>query len=253
MLVLLPPSEGKSAPRRGARLDLDRLTFPELTTARSRVLERLVDLCRWDPAAGTTLGLGPSQRPEIDRNAALLEAPTARADRVYTGVLYAALGLDTLDPAGRRRAGRWLATTSSLFGLVRPADRIPAYRLSGDVSLPGLGTIASHWRAVLGASVERAAGDGPVLDLRSGTYQAFWKPSGGLARRTLTARVLHESRGTRIVASHHNKATKGRLVRSLLAGDAAPRSVTSLVAMLRGLGWEVSREGSHLDVVVSEL
>lgn len=259
MLVLLPPSEGKAVPRRGARLDLARLTFPELTSARTRVLERLVDLCRTDAEeAVATLGLGPGQAADVDRNAVLLDAPTARADRIYTGVLYAAIGVDTLDTAARRRAGRWLATTSSVFGLVRSSDRIPSYRLSGQVSLPGLGTVTSHWRATLGASVEQAAGDGPVLDLRSGTYQGFWKPSGALVRRTLTARVLQESApagpaGERIVASHHNKATKGRLVRSLLDSGAAPRSVTALVATLRDLGWDVTRAGTRLDVVVSEL
>ena len=39
-----------------------------------------------------------------------------------------------------------MAVTSALFGLVRPGDRIPAYRLSGDVSLPGLGPVAGVWR-----------------------------------------------------------------------------------------------------------
>ncbi|MFP5407571.1 MAG: peroxide stress protein YaaA, partial [Gammaproteobacteria bacterium] len=56
---------------------------------------------------------------------------TARADRVYSGVLYEALDLTSLDAAARRRATSWLAVTSGLFGLLRPADRIPAYRLSG--------------------------------------------------------------------------------------------------------------------------
>lgn len=253
MLVLLPPSESKTAPRRGTRLDLHRLAFPELTEARAQVLVRLVQLCRADPdAAAATLGLGPGQAGEIARNAELPGALAARADRVYTGILYAAMGLDTLDAVARRRAGRWLATTSSVFGLVRPADGIPAYRLSGNVRLPGLGSVASHWRAALGATVARAAGEGPVLDLRSGTYQAFWNPSGAVARHTVTARVLHESAGERIVASHHNKATKGRLVRSLLACGAVPRSVTALVGTLGDLGWEVTRAGSHLDVVVRD-
>ena len=37
MLILLPPSEGKTAPRRGTRLDLDRLSFPGLSGARREV------------------------------------------------------------------------------------------------------------------------------------------------------------------------------------------------------------------------
>jgi cytoplasmic iron level regulating protein YaaA (DUF328/UPF0246 family) len=254
VLVLLPPSEGKTAQRRGRSLDLEALSLPSLTDARRAVVDELVALCRDDPdKAQAVLGLGPRQADEVGRNAGLEAAPTARAERIYTGVLYAALGLAELDASARRRATRWLATTSSVFGLVGPADRIPAYRLSGDVTLPGLGTVAGHWRRVLDPAVREAAGDGVVLDLRSTTYQAFWRPEGDLVRRTVTARVLQESGGTRTVASHFNKATKGRLVRSLLESGAAPRSVTGLVTALRDLGWRVDHDGGRLDVVVDEL
>jgi hypothetical protein len=46
VLILLPPSEGKAAPRRGKPLDLAVLSSPELTTARTTLLSALVDLCR---------------------------------------------------------------------------------------------------------------------------------------------------------------------------------------------------------------
>ena len=59
-----------------------------------------------------------------------------------------------LDTAAKRRATSRVAVTSSLFGLVRPADRIPAYRLSGDATLPGLGPVAGVWREHLGPVVE---------------------------------------------------------------------------------------------------
>ena len=41
MLILLPPSEGKTAPRRGKPLDLAALTCPELTDARRAVIDAL--------------------------------------------------------------------------------------------------------------------------------------------------------------------------------------------------------------------
>ena len=143
MLILLPPSEGKAAARRGQRLDLDRLSAPLLAPAREQVLTTLVELCASDPArAAEVLGLGPTQADDVRRNAALSTARTARADAVYTGVLYDALDLASLDSSARRRATRWLAITSSLFGLVSPGDRIPSYRLPGATSLPGLGPVA---------------------------------------------------------------------------------------------------------------
>ncbi|MCZ4499054.1 MAG: hypothetical protein JWQ74_1607, partial [Marmoricola sp.] len=147
MLILLPPSEGKSVPRRGKPLDLTRLDFPALTGARTAVLDALVDHCAHDPeTAARTLDLGPTQAHHVTSNAGLAAAPTARADRIYTGVLYDALDLGSLAGPARGRATRWLAIMSSLFGVVRPNDPIPAYRLSGDTNLPGIGIVSTWWR-----------------------------------------------------------------------------------------------------------
>ena len=191
MLILLPPSEGKATPRRGAPLDLARLSSPELTPAREQVLTALVALCRDDPErAMQVLGLGPTQADDVRRNADLLTAPTTRADATYTGVLYEALALASLDAAARRRASRWIAVTSSVFGLVRPGDRIPSYRLAGGVNLPGLGVVSAHWRATLDPAVREAAGSGLVVDLRSSTYAQFWRPEPDLARKLATVRLL---------------------------------------------------------------
>jgi cytoplasmic iron level regulating protein YaaA (DUF328/UPF0246 family) len=221
VLILLPPSEGKYAPSRGKPLDLATLSFPELTSARETVLDGDVEDAR------TTLGLPPGLAGEIARNAGLLNAPTAAAGRLYTGVLYDALGLGSLSSSGKRRASSRLAVASSLFGLLRLGDRVPAYRLSGDVSLPPIGTVSSVWRASMGEVMRPLVAKQLVVDLRSGTYAAFWRPDADLAARVLSLRVLHEVEGRRSVVSHFNKATKGRIVRALLEDGGDPGSPRS--------------------------
>jgi cytoplasmic iron level regulating protein YaaA (DUF328/UPF0246 family) len=257
VLILLPPSEGKTAPRRGKPLAVDALGSPVLTAARRRVIDALEAASERSDAADL-LGLGPSQVDLLERNRSLRTAPTARAETVYTGVLYDALGLTTLSPAARRRASSRVAVVSSVFGLVRPGDRIPAYRLSGDTTLPDLGPVAGVWREVLGDAVTDALGRGLLVDLRSGTYAAFWRPPAPLAARVATVRVLHEQGGTRKVVSHFNKATKGRIVRALLEDGRDPRSPAALAGVLRDLGWHVEEtastpRGTQLDVVVTEV
>lgn len=257
MLVLLPPSEGKTAPLRGKPLDLATLSYPSLTEARSRMLDALVELSD-RPDAAEVLGLGHTLVEEVRRNGELREAPTARADRVYSGVLYEALDLGSLDASARRRAGRSLLVASGLFGVLRTGDRIPAYRLSGGVTLPGLGGVASYWRRELDPVLDQAAGQGLVIDLRSTTYAGFWRPEPDLAGRVATVRVLHESGGRRSVVSHLNKATKGRLARALLEDGTEARTPAGLADQLRDLGWTVEpgpldRAGQRLDVVVAEL
>jgi len=255
VLILLPPSEGKTPPRRGKPLDLGSLSFPDLTLHRAEVLDALTSLCTSEPAdvAAQVLGLGSTQAADVERDARLAQAPTARADAVYSGVLYEALDLPSLDAAARRRATSWLAVASGLFGLLRPSDRVPAYRLSGDVSLPGIGTVSTYWGRRLDAAVREAAGRGLVVDLRSSTYAAFWRPGPDVARKVVTMRVLHEVEGRRKVVSHFNKATKGRIVRALLEDGTAPGTPSRFADHLGSLGWKVEQDGNRLDVVVSDL
>jgi cytoplasmic iron level regulating protein YaaA (DUF328/UPF0246 family) len=254
VLILLPPSEGKTRPVSGAPLDLATLSFGSLTATRAQLLRALVKLCNGRPKhAMEVLGLGTTQAESITVNAVLPEEPTARADAIYTGVLFSELDLPSLDEASRKRADESLAIASALFGLLRPDDLIPAYRLSGNVSLPRLGTVAGRWRAPLPRVMRDLTGDGLLVDLRSGTYTALGKPPAELAPRTATMRVLHEHQGVRKVVSHFNKATKGRIVRGLLESGAEPGTVDELHSVLADLGWTVERDGQRLDVVVAEV
>ncbi|MER6616760.1 peroxide stress protein YaaA [Streptomyces xantholiticus] len=265
MLVLLPPSEGKAASGRGAPLKPESLSLPGLADARAAVLDELVELCAADEAkAQQVLGLSEGLRGEIAKNAELRTAGTRPAGEIYTGVLYDALGLATLDPASRRRAHQSLLVFSGLWGAVRVGDRIPSYRCSMGVKLPGLGALGGYWRGPMESVLPKAADGGMVLDLRSSAYAAAWKPKGEVADRTATVRVLHsqidESTGVekRSVVSHFNKATKGRIVRSLLEAGAAPKTPAALVEALRDLGYVVEAQAPGkpgkawgLDVVVS--
>lgn len=250
MLIVLPPSEGKTAPSDGPALDLAALSFPRLTQVRDQVSRALVRLAGTRRAA-EVLGLGPTQADAVETDARLFEVPCASAGEVYTGVLFGELDLATLDDDATARAERTVAVASALFGLVRVGDPIPAYRLSGTVTLPRLGPVAGRWRPVLPRVLDDEVADGLLVDLRSGTYVNLGKPSAALASRTATVRVLHEQDGRRSVVSHFNKATKGRLVRALLTEGASPASVDELATAWRDLGWSVEQDGTRLDVVTT--
>ncbi|WP_428934486.1 peroxide stress protein YaaA [Streptomyces sp. ACT015] len=259
MLVLLPPSEGKAPSGRGTPLKPESLSLPGLATAREAVLGELVELCAGDEEkAREVLGLSEGLRGEVAKNAGLRTAGARPAGEIYTGVLYDALGLASLDAAAKQRAARSLLVFSGLWGAVRVTDRIPSYRCSMGVRLPGLGALGGHWRAPMADVLPEAAGDGLVLDLRSAAYATAWKPKGEVAGRTATVRVLHAP--TRKVVSHFNKATKGRIVRSLLTAGTAPSGPADLVDALRDLGHEVEAQAPEraerpwaLDVLVSEI
>jgi cytoplasmic iron level regulating protein YaaA (DUF328/UPF0246 family) len=236
VLILLPPSEGKTAPVRGAALDPAALSAPSLTPTRGRVLDALVAASA-RPDAVEVLGVGAGIADEVARNVDLRRAPAAEARSVYTGVLYGAAGLDRLTTAQRRRAAESVRVVSGLWGLVAPDDRIPAYRLSMGVDLPGVGPLAAAWREPLRAELDPRAEAGElVVDCRSATYLAAWKPPRAAHGSWVQVRVLREVDGKRSVVSHHAKHTRGVLTRHLVTRrGAAPGTPEHLARAAREL------------------
>jgi cytoplasmic iron level regulating protein YaaA (DUF328/UPF0246 family) len=244
VLVLLPPSETKHPGGSGARLDLDALCAPQLNPVRTELAEALVKLADDVPASRAALGLSPKQDDEVARNAALWTSPTLPAIERYTGVLYDALDVGTLSRARRARADRRLAVGSALFGLVRAADAIPAYRLSAGSSLPGLPTLRALWKPALAPLLARV--DDLVVDLRSGSYAALAPVPGAVTVEVLSERPD----GARSVVSHFNKAHKGRLARLLATTTAEPDDVVRLRGLLRRAGLHVEHDRSTVLTLV---
>ena len=225
MLILLPPSEGKTAPSDGKPVDLAALALPQLTKTRERLLDVLSRLTF--PRALKYLDVGPGLLEEAQRNLTLRDAPAAPAHEVYTGVLYEHLGLGTFADTDR------VLIASALWGFVKPSDRIPAYRLSMGATLPRIPSLPALWRDPLRKAVPD---DGLIVDMRSGAYTAAWKPKAA----TLVGVRAFENGKT---ISHMVKATRGDVARILLSGEPAetPEDVASAV---RQAGHEVELSGS---------
>lgn len=233
MLVVLPPSETKAAGGRGAPLDLDSLSFPELTAVRKELLDDVVTLADDVEGSRAALGLSANQDDEIERNAAVWTSRTTPALRRYTGVLYDALDPPSLTAAARGR----LAVCSALFGLVRGTDPIPAYRLSGGSTLPGRGGLRTVWRPALGPVLDGL--DEHVVDLRSGAYAALAPAEGA----TTLDVVSEADDGSRTTVSHANKSYKGHAARLLASTRRRPKDTRGVLAVLREAGLRVERAG----------
>lgn len=249
--ILLPPSEGKTAPTRGGRLDLESLHRPELTDARRAVAEVLAEVSA-RPDATAVLGVGESLSREVLRNT----EPSPRvapAERVYSGVLYEAFDVSSLGGTALRRARTSTLIFSARFGVVSLGDRIPAYRLSMGTTLPGLGGLAAYWRPRLTPLLDAATAGELLVDARSGGYQAAWRADPS---RTVTLRVFTEVDGARKVVTHMAKKTRGEVARHLVERPgslpSSPRALLGAVAER----WHAElvepsrRAPGHLDIVV---
>lgn len=217
MLVLLPPSEGKAEPEAGDPVDLGSLAFgEELGECRGQLLGA------FDPA--------------------LRETPAAPAADVYTGVLFQRLGLPKLPARARRR----VLIFSALWGVVRPDDRIPRYKLPPKTKLKGIGAPAAFWRPALREALPDKAGE-LIVDMRSGAYTSFWKPK----RATLLpVRAFTERDGERKAVSHMAKASRGDVARALLQAKKAPGDPEGAAAIAEAAGMTVELNDGNLDVLV---
>jgi cytoplasmic iron level regulating protein YaaA (DUF328/UPF0246 family) len=217
MLVLLPPSEGKAAPESGAPVDLGTLVFAaELGGQRQEVLDALDPLLR--------------------------EAPAAPAAEVYTGVLFKRLELPHLAATARRR----VMIASALWGVVRPDDRIPHYKLPPKEKLDGIGPLAKFWRPALAEALPDEEGE-LIVDMRSGAYSAMWKPKHA---KLVAVRAFTEENGERKAVSHMAKAVRGDVARALLQARQAPADREAAAAIAGAAGFTVELNDGNLDVIV---
>jgi cytoplasmic iron level regulating protein YaaA (DUF328/UPF0246 family) len=250
MLIVVPPSETKvSGGRDGSALDLDALSFQAQNPLRRSLVDQLVMLAGNQEASLKALKLGPKGLPEVARNAELLSSPVMPAISRYTGVLYDAVGLASLEPVGRKHLDSSVAIFSALFGLIRASDYIPAYRLSWDSALPA-GKPARQW-AESGVDVWAEVPDF-VLDLRSEGYRALAPVP---AERGVFVNLVQPGRlGSRRALGHANKASKGALVRALVSDQVRLSSAAELVAWGQSAGWMFdpdSHHDGHIELVIS--
>lgn len=239
MFILLPPSEGKTAPLSGAPLDLGALSYPEITLAREEVIAELVTASAAGPEAITA---PPSTAAEVDANTRLWQQPTSPANQVYTGVLYAAAGLPHLTGTAAERAQQHVRIASTVFGFLAPSDPIPAYRLPPAAKLPGLGAPIPYLAAAIGPVMDAAA-PSLVLDCRSGPYLRLWRPTCPWVH----VKAIEIRDGAPVVVSHFAKQHRGVLTRHLLT--RAPELPTDVGGVLAAAEELVGTQYANAELV----
>jgi len=183
MLILLPPSEGKAQPESGKKLNLAKLSFAEfLTNSRKAQITESIDIEHCLPAY-----------------------------QIYTGVLYQALGYETLSQAARNRADKSVVIVSALLGAIRLSDPIPSYKKK---------LKTSEWKGVVTAALD-SLNDGVVIDCRSSTYAGVWKPNPA---NTVAIRVFQITNGNRSVITHMSKKYRGEVARLLLKASSTAKN-----------------------------
>jgi uncharacterized protein len=215
-ILLLPPSEGKSAGGKAPTWAPDSGVFGHLAERRLRVAAALAS-----QHGGTEklLGVkGDHLVRALSANSKLVGAPTLPVWQRYTGVVWDHLDPASLSAADRRR----IVVVSGLLGLARGDDRIPDYRLKMGANPRGLAKLSTWWREDLSDALNAyAAGRTDkrrrvVVDLLPQEHRAAWTPD---SRVTGISIEIVDPSGK--PGGHFAKAAKGLLARAILMDGLA--------------------------------
>jgi cytoplasmic iron level regulating protein YaaA (DUF328/UPF0246 family) len=246
VLVLLPPSEGKLRGGEGPPVDIAALSWPELTATRTRVARALVAVCQGNPArARARLGLSLALDDDRAANAELMTSPTMPAGERYCGVLHDALGYPSLSATAQRRADHTVVVLSGLWGVTRPTDLLPAYRIGIATQLPRLGTLPTLWRKPLQHALDELVAAEGAIDLRSSGYSQMYRPSPAAAPHLVDVTITGPD-GERAAASYQSKVAKGRLARQMLRNGTP--NVDRLLAAASEIGVSAAAEPAGIVV-----
>lgn len=236
-ILLLPPSETKAKPARNgmayetARKKKETNSFAILEPLRQRVLEALLAVCERGTGLEALFELRADALDEaLQLNRGIRSATTLPARDLYAGVLYEALGYKALPKNQQELFDSHTLIVSGLFGIVRPMDRIPPYKLKVSANLGGtIGKVVNFWRGPVSEIVRHEVRGRVVWDFLPEQHRRMWDGTGELKARhsvKFVKRVVHQGVAEWKTISHQSKALKGALVRHLLEKNATtPRAL----------------------------
>lgn len=231
-VLLIPPSESKATPPGNGMLFTNAYkskrtnAFKELNPLRERLIAAV------EEALARRAGLeqvfdvrGPALDEAIRANRHLFESTSMPARDLYTGIMYEAIDYKTLGKAEKDRFNKQVLIFSGMFGLVRPTDRLPPYKLKMSGNLGGMvGRVSNYWRAPVSEVLRRELKGKVVWNFLPDTHQRVWDGTGEIAANhsvKFVKRVVRSGVAEWKTISHHSKSLKGALIRHLLEKDAS--------------------------------
>lgn len=253
--ILLPSAEGKATGGNPLAPDMfDYRTsntfnyFSDLNPERRTLIHALQEAIRTsDEAALEKLfGVkGEALEEAVQVNLDVLGSPLlAAVDRYGPGVMYAAMEFAELPTGAQRRLLENGVIFSGLFGLLRPDDLIPNYRLRMDAVLPEIGKLSKYWKPVLSPALNLALRDKFVWNLLPQAHLDAWDDDGSY-RAMVQVKFFREEGRERKPVSHGVKQLRGALVNYIVRDPA--ESIEALLDWEAPEGYELDEDATTFD------
>jgi len=254
--ILLPSAEGKAPGGNPLAPDMfDYRTsntfnyFSELNPERRAIIKALQSTIQDSDEEGLEklFGVkGDTLEEAVRANLEIYGSPLlAAVDRYGPGVMYTAMEFQELPTGAQRRLLENGVIFSGLFGLLRPDDLIPNYRLKIDAKLPEIGKLSAYWKPIASPSLNRALEGKFVWDLLPQVHRDAWEDEGTYRALMQVKFYDEDESGDRKAVTHNVKRLRGALVNFVVRDPA--ESVEDLEEWEAPGGYEVDHDATTFD------
>jgi len=202
MLILIPPSEGKTKIKStGVKFNKTNFIFRNEVKVIVDLLENLSELGEdISSLYGTSI-----EKSELfhRQNQDVFNSRCAKAIERYTGVVYEHINWATLNPKAQQYMEKHVRIFSGLFGMITPETLIPNYKLKMNVL-----SLQYHWNPILTKTLEK---EKMILDLLPQVHRKAYKPN----KNVFKVDFVVKNKGKKTSAGHYGKAVKGKFIRFL--------------------------------------
>ncbi|NQV71587.1 YaaA family protein [bacterium] len=218
--ILLPPAEGKQEGGNPFAPDMfDYRTsntfnyFHQLKPERRKLIDHLHSVIKsGEHDLSALFGVKDANlEAAVKANLEIYKSPLISAlDRYAPGVMYQAMDFPGLPTGAQRRLLEEGIIFSGMFGLLRPDDLIPMYKLKMDASIPGLGNVGSFWRESLSKALNETLKDRWVWNFLPGVHEDAWT-NEVTYEAMVRVKFFIQKGGEREAVTHGVKPLRGKL------------------------------------------
>src|SRR5690606_12164906 len=145
----------------------------------------------------------------VDATSHVFDSPLMAAiDRYGPGVMYRAMEFTSLPTGAQRRLLENGIILSGMFGLLRPDDLVPDYKLSMGARVESSGRVAAYRRPLLSPPLNDLLADQAVWNLLPSSHEEAWDATATYGRM-IRVKFFREVDGERKPVTHGVKELRG--------------------------------------------
>jgi len=214
-VLLLPPSEAKieNINKTTTYSEAKRTnSFKEINPARNRLYRHLIEVlssANLKELANILELKGAQLQKAIRANFTMGRASTLPAVHRYMGIMFKHINYNDMNQKQKDNFNKNTLIIDGMFGIVRPLDLIPDYKLKITSKLAGL-NVAKYWAKELAIVLEKELSEKIIIDILPDTHRKVIDFSKGKEHYEII--FAEEVSGKMKNAGHFSKKLKGEFV-----------------------------------------